>query len=635
MKCASCQGEWTPPENLSLSKCPFCQTDILQKMSNQAEVDSTEAILGKMLQLYGFELLKQDQRLSAMISDLFSHDKRIKKMLLLSVKEKVPEQIFALENYKERETRLNAIQLNLKEEAFLNNDTAHQIISVWRNAIDLGDPDESFEIIQHNYLYGFRNIKNKIIIPCKYSNAEKFSEGLALVVFDRKHGFIDKHGKEIIPFKYDDARPFEGCLAKVNLNGKWVFIDKYGDEIIPIIYDSVYPIDQYLVVKTFDIFGLYDRFGNIVIDIDRQYRSILPVEGNHFIVWSGSIGHHLINSEGAIIIKPIECYSMRPYASGLFEIDSRCDGSWPACIDYVNIENHFFKNIKEISEGLRLVRKVSYRRDYDEGNRKYGYLSTNGKILIACTYDYATSFNNGKALVQKDGETYFIDKIGNIVLHLKNYNSIHDFIEGFSIVRFNDLEGFIDENGEEICEIKYSKVDNFHNGIAKVKNSEHFGFINKNGREILDIKYNHISAFKKRFAVTTIYVQGKGDYFGLINDDGIEILPVEYNRISILDNGWVSIWNNEGKGGFVNPQGIRIIPDIYENLGRFEKGKVAVCINDDWIWLFENGEKCNDECYPERYAEDYDEGPSHKELLDDQWEENDNEWLYSRENNDE
>jgi transposase-like protein len=53
MKCTNCQDEWTPLDNQSLGKCPFCQADILQMLNTQAEVLSTEVILGNMLQAYG------------------------------------------------------------------------------------------------------------------------------------------------------------------------------------------------------------------------------------------------------------------------------------------------------------------------------------------------------------------------------------------------------------------------------------------------------------------------------------------------------------------------------------------------------------------------------------------------------
>ena len=50
MKCTNCQEEWMPPQNVSLSKCPFCQTNILQALNTKTEELSPEEILRNLLQ---------------------------------------------------------------------------------------------------------------------------------------------------------------------------------------------------------------------------------------------------------------------------------------------------------------------------------------------------------------------------------------------------------------------------------------------------------------------------------------------------------------------------------------------------------------------------------------------------------
>jgi hypothetical protein len=134
MKCTNCQGEWTPPANKSVSKCPFCQTDILQMLNEQAEVLSTEVILANMLQAYGTDLLQNQQRLSAMISDLFAHDNKIKRLLLLSIREYIPAQLVTLTNNSDRNTQTLAIQHRLIEDAFLQKDAAEQIVNIWTSS---------------------------------------------------------------------------------------------------------------------------------------------------------------------------------------------------------------------------------------------------------------------------------------------------------------------------------------------------------------------------------------------------------------------------------------------------------------------------------------------------------------------
>jgi len=80
-------------------------------------------------------------------------------------------------------------------------------------------------------LYGFVNSNYEVVIPPKYSLAEDFSEGLALVMLYSEFGFINKNGEVIIPFQYDDAKSFKKGVAKVRLGKEEFYIDKTGKEV--------------------------------------------------------------------------------------------------------------------------------------------------------------------------------------------------------------------------------------------------------------------------------------------------------------------------------------------------------------------------------------------------------------------
>ena len=43
----------------------------------------------------------------------------------------------------------------------------------------------------------------------------------------------------------------------------------------------------------------------------------------------------------------------------------------------------------------------------------------------------------------------------------RDYDYVGDFWEGYACVRINGKWGFMDEEGKEICEIKYDLVKNF------------------------------------------------------------------------------------------------------------------------------------------------------------------------------
>ena len=113
---------------------------------------------------------------------------------------------------------------HIQQSAKLNNDNNEPTL-------------ESFYTFVDNYrMYGFKNEETgKVVIPCKWRNCGEFSEGLAMVMDDkRRWGFIDKTGLLVIPCMWEKARSFFDGKAKVQTpTGKWLRIDKKG-----IIIDS-------------------------------------------------------------------------------------------------------------------------------------------------------------------------------------------------------------------------------------------------------------------------------------------------------------------------------------------------------------------------------------------------------------
>ncbi len=127
-----------------------------------------------------------------------------------------------------------------------------------------------------DYLYGYKDDKDKVVVSAIYYSAEDFSEGLALycekvyhcgyldlrgmnvIAADYRHGedfgeglaavendgekwgFIDKTGKEVIPFKYNKAAKFSEGLCPVMKGKKWGYIDKTGKEVIPFKYERAW-----------------------------------------------------------------------------------------------------------------------------------------------------------------------------------------------------------------------------------------------------------------------------------------------------------------------------------------------------------------------------------------------------------
>jgi mRNA-degrading endonuclease HigB of HigAB toxin-antitoxin module len=85
-----------------------------------------------------------------------------------------------------------------------------------------------------------------------------------------------------------------------------------------------------------------------------------------------------------------------------------------------------------------------------------------------------TAFDVTKAAVSK----------GVVAKHYELKNDIHKLASNTNYTRTA-----IDINGNEICEIKYDYVWDFENGYTIVNLNNKWGAINEQGEEIINIKY--------------------------------------------------------------------------------------------------------------------------------------------------
>ena len=83
--------------------------------------------------------------------------------------------------------------------------------------------------------WGYADMNDRIVIPCKWKDAGNFKEGLAPVQNkEGRCGYIDKTGTIVIPYKWQDAGDFsEGLAAVQDENEKCGYIDKTGKLVIP------------------------------------------------------------------------------------------------------------------------------------------------------------------------------------------------------------------------------------------------------------------------------------------------------------------------------------------------------------------------------------------------------------------
>ena len=189
--------------------------------------------------------------------------------------------------------------------------------------------NDTIGIFKKNEKYGYYNTKKKsIVIPAKYENAWRFSEGLAGVIMNGKLGFINIKDETVIGFNYGyhESHLYEfvfrwGHCAVPNEKGLCGIIDKNGKWVIKPIYELANVASpNYAIVNVKNGFKIQiDYNGNIlnphVIDeVERltYTKNIKDVSNEEYIEYPTYYYKYKVNynvglmdMNGKIITQPI------------------------------------------------------------------------------------------------------------------------------------------------------------------------------------------------------------------------------------------------------------------------------------------------------------------------------------------
>ena len=309
--------------------------------------------------------------------------------------------------------------------------------------------NEGCALIMQDGKWGYIDTKGDIVIPCVYTDASKFSEGLAPVwksgtanTWPSEIGFINSKGEAVIPFgKYSNAGSFHDGLAVVIANNKRGFIDKTGELVIPAIYNV-----------TSDAFD----------------------EGYGIALQDKKLGY--IDTEGNFAIEP-QYDSANLFSEGLAAVKKDKGGK----VGYIDrsgqmVIDYTFDEASDFSEGLAFVTV----------NGMKFFIDSQGKLkLRIADYEKVGNFHDGRALVKKNGKWGAIDCEGNVVIPFEysdfQSGAYSGFQEGSLAVKKGDRWGVIDVDGNEIIPIQYANAYPYNEGYCLVQQGDYFGVFDREG----------------------------------------------------------------------------------------------------------------------------------------------------------
>ncbi|SFR81183.1 WG repeat-containing protein [Anaeromicropila populeti] len=204
----------------------------------------------------------------------------------------------------------------------------------------------------------------------------------------------------------------------------------------------------------------------------------------------------------------------------------------------------------------------------------YGFLDTEGKVVIDPTLEYARDFHEGVAAVgtTKDKiDLSYINTDGTVCfeteLEYNNYMCVHDFSEGLACSYNGKAFGYISHSNEVIIDYQYESVKPFSEGLAAVMINGKWGFINTQGELIIDAIYDEADSFSEGLAAVRKKNTANQDYqIGFINTQGELVIDYlydeDYNSDAFLQvnnakkNGLIQVKSYEDKWyGYINDAG--------------------------------------------------------------------------------
>lgn len=385
-----------------------------------------------------------------------------------------------------------------------------------------------------NGKYGFMDENGLPYIPPRFTYASNFSNGLAVVTEDEKFGYVNKNGDLIINYKFDDAQDFMHGRAIVEIDGYVGLIDPTGKFILEPKYEDIGSFSEgVFYVQTEEGYQYYNLEGNPVFDVlfDEAFsfengKAYVSKEGENGFI--GKDGNFLISSyKGKIrhYNDSIYILELRDSMTFVYSNDSLVNGKYfeqignlkenrsivlkdgnygyvdgkaqivipMELIEFSNLfqfaqfENGHAKKLKGNryslidTMGKQILPAIfTGIGDFSElipvtkGN-EWGYSNRDARLIINYQYDYAYSFENDIAFVEKQSKIGAINKVGEVVIPIR-YDDINRFNDDLFIFKLGGNMGVLDESGEQVVPNNYNRVVPIDKSLIRLENNERIDY---------------------------------------------------------------------------------------------------------------------------------------------------------------
>ena len=486
-------------------------------------------------------------------------------------------------------------------------------------------------VLKENDKYGVIDAKGNKIIEAKYENVKIPNPQKEVFICYENNAtkVINEKGEEIYT-EYENMEPlrlknilsdlmYEKTTLKYSQNGKYGILDINGKKITNAIYDEIDTLqtkEGELLVKKDGKYGVINIKGATLvkpqydkIEADKFYEEESGYKKSGYIVSKTTeegYRYGYVNLEGKEIIevKYNDLYRIT-------EINS--DDIYVICAE--NGKYGLLKNGKQVivNEYQSLVYNESNNTLTAAKGKKYGVISTNGKVIVPLEYkqiditgDYIyakTTDENVKIFDTIGKETNMSENTAIINVDNTEYKIYIDTIDGKTTYS-------IYKNGENITKNEYTYIQYLYDNYFIASNTNgKLGVIDNEEKTKIEFNYNSIQkientkmiqAVSNDTKITEIYsekmekiselkdatIENNKEYLKIYNGEEIKYISNDGKEVintEVFTDNKIFAKKQDNKWGYVEASGAKIIDFKYDKVTEVNNyGFAGIMQNGKW-----------------------------------------------------
>lgn len=222
---------------------------------------------------------------------------------------------------------------------------------------------------------------------------------------------------------------------------------------------------------------------------------------------------------------------------------------------------------------------------FDSASKKWGFMNKRGETIISCEYDHVEQFQDGLAVVKKDGKFGVIDKNNQYIIELGKYQMIENIGSGFiaasnQLDELNLMEEFslIDDTGRMIkTRIEGYVIANVSEECFAVEQDERITIYDTAGSKRFSLPVFEDEPFRmlcnvessnEGIMLVEYWYENSGEYkYGYIDSKtGKMLIEPQYDNAFSFSDG-VAVVEMHGNYGAIDRENGIVIPFQYDNWG--------------------------------------------------------------------